>query len=631
MRRCLRPIAWASFARCRPRFGLALLCWLCASLATASEGVPSLSAGGVLSFAAAEFVQSTSQSPPVSAQWSRVALPDSWRKVGRKSRDYGWYRLRFSFDAPGSADQPIPPQAIYISRITNNIEVFLNGGSFAVSGRMGADPEESWNVAQFYAIPSSLLKPGSNELLIRLHPDEYARPGIARVHLGDAGALKPRYERRYAIQTAGPQLISVLLVLLGVFSLTVWLHRRREKMFLLFGLMSLVASIRLLPYYLTDTPIWLAVLLLPAVCWLLALQFTFTLHYAARPMPRVERAVNWGAVALTLISFAAIPFGTDAYTRLSVMFYAFLGLAALPLAITNIYQLARNRNLANLFMIVVVAINLSLGIHDVINVQEWLAFDQLYLLPWGLPFVLLAVAGLLVQRFIQTLESYESLNTELAQRITEREGDLAASYRRERELDQQRVAAEERQKLMRDMHDGIGSFLMSTLALARHRKMSQHELEGILQDCIDELKLTIDSMEPVERDLLVVLGNLRYRLEPRLIAAGIALEWAVQDLPQLSYLDTENVGSILHIVQEALTNTLKHAQASRITLTTGVEISTNRVLVRLTDDGRGRHPDARAGRGLGNMRSRAARLGGSVEIIDLVGGGTCVNLYLPIR
>jgi signal transduction histidine kinase len=138
-------------------------------------------------------------------------------------------------------------------------------------------------------------------------------------------------------------------------------------------------------------------------------------------------------------------------------------------------------------------------------------------------------------------------------------------------------------------------------------------------------------MEPVESDLLVVLGNLRYRLEPRLTAAGIGLEWAVQDLPQLSYLDHENVRSILHIVQEALTNTLKHAKATRITISTGVDFPTQRVLVRITDDGQGRSADARAGRGLGNMRSRAAKLGGEILVIDLKGGGTSVNLYLPLR
>jgi signal transduction histidine kinase len=207
---------------------------------------------------------------------------------------------------------------------------------------------------------------------------------------------------------------------------------------------------------------------------------------------------------------------------------------------------------------------------------------------------------------------------------------LTQSYERLRTLDQQRTTAEERQKLMRDMHDGIGSHLMSTLALARMGALSQHDMEEILADCIDELKITIDSLEPVESDLLVVLGNLRYRLEPRLNAAGIELEWAVSDIPPLAYLNPENTRSILRIVQEAFTNTLKHAHANRITLSTGVDYANARVIVRLTDDGQGFKPGQPAGRGVENMKSRAAKLNGGVEVLPLKGGGTCVNLYLPL-
>jgi signal transduction histidine kinase len=155
-------------------------------------------------------------------------------------------------------------------------------------------------------------------------------------------------------------------------------------------------------------------------------------------------------------------------------------------------------------------------------------------------------------------------------------------------------------------------------------------MQEILADCIDELKITIDSLEPVESDLLVVLGNLRYRLEPRLNAAGISLEWAVNDLPPLAYLDPENTRSILRIVQEALTNTLKHANAHRITLSTSVDYANARVIVRLTDDGEGFKPGHAPGRGVENMKNRAAKLNGDVEVVALKGGGTCVNLYLPL-
>jgi signal transduction histidine kinase len=578
----------------------------------------------------AEFLQSASLNvPDAASEWIVVDLPDSWRKQKRDWAKYGWYRLTFTHHGAKHDGHAASQRAVYISRVTNNIELYLNGSSFALSGRLGPKPQESWNLAQYHLVPSSLIREGENTLLIRLHPDKYARAGVANVLLGDADALKSIYDTRYFIQTTAPQLITGVLVVMAIFSLTLWLRRRSETMFLLFGLMAVVAVVRLFHHYLRDTPDWLGAMAVPAMCWLSILQVNFSLHYADKQMPRFERAlIIFGVFCSVFILICAL---TGYFWLATTVIYSVFALMAPFLTGLLIYQLTRNLTRGNILMIVAVLFNAAVGVHDFINYQELLGFDRLYLLPLGLPLLLMSVAALLVKRFVETLDSYESLNADLANRITIRERDLAASFLRERVLDQQRATAEERQRLMRDMHDGLGSQLMSTLAVMRRGTLTQAQLETIIADAIDELKLTIDSLEPVERDLLVVLGNLRYRLEPRLQAAGITLEWAVTDLPPLDYLDPSNVRSVLHIVQEAFTNTLKHANATRITLSTGVDRAAGRVLVRMTDDGQSfDHDKIRNGRGLANMRDRAARLGGHVEIIPLKGGGTCVSLYLPL-
>jgi signal transduction histidine kinase len=609
-----------------------LLALLMALLAAASHanGNASVDKHGFIIFDTADFLQSSSLAPPPQdANWSPVALPDSWRQQKRNWKQYGWYRL--SFEHRGSNHDGIVAhqRAIYISRITNNIEVFLNGSSFAVSGRLGPRPQESWNLAQYHLVPASLIREGRNELLIRLHPDFYARAGIAQVYFGEANAIKPHYDIRYFIQTTTPQLITGVLVIMTIFSLSIWLRRRNETMFLLFGLMTAVAVVRMFHHYLRDTPDWLAAMAVPAMSWLSIFQVNFSLHYANRQMPRLEIGLICLGIVATLFLFIMAVAGK--FMIATTIVYALFALLAPILGGLLIYQLSRQITRGNVLMICAVVLTTGFGIHDFLNYQELLGYDRLYLIPLGLPMLLVAVAALLVRRFVETLANYEKLNAELAHRIDVRERDLAASFQRERELNHQRATAEERQRLMRDMHDGLGSYLMSTLAIMRRGNLSQRELESIVTDCIDELKLTIDSLEPVERDLLVVLGNLRYRLEPRLSAAGISLEWAVSDLPPLTYLEPDNVRSVLRIVQEAFTNTLKHANATRITLSTGIDRATNRVLVRVTDDGKSFDANStRGGRGLANMQDRAKRLGGQVEIFPLKGGGTCVNLYLPM-
>jgi len=153
----------------------------------------------------------------------------------------------------------------------------------------------------------------------------------------------------------------------------------------------------------------------------------------------------------------------------------------------------------------------------------------------------------------------------------------------------------------------------------------------IVRECIDDLRLVIDSMEPVDDDLLTVLGSLRYRLEPRFNAAGISLSWQVRELPPLHYLTPRNVLHILRVLQEALTNVLKHAGASRITVSTGVDLLDGTVWLRVADDGHGfpAQGSPSAGRGLGNMRRRAEALGGTLEM-DTGPGGTNITLRLPL-
>ncbi len=645
----MKPTAWVLFApfkralnlACQsghwlPAGCLAFACVFVPAPALASitpDLVPIVNAGlatdRITTFVHAQFLQSTSLSPPPeNAAWEMIDLPDSWRQQKRDWEKFGWYRLTFNDRPSMPTDTNSGQRAIYISRVTNNIEIYLNKQSFAVSGRF-QPPQESWNLAQYYLIPSSMIRDGRNEILIRLHPDSYSRAGIANVLLGPSELIEPQYLRRHFVQTTAPQLITGVMVVMAVLSFALWLRRRSETIFLLFGLMATVAVVRLFHHYLRETPIWLGVMAVPAMCWLTAFQVNFSLHYAKRSMPRLERGLIIFATVSSLLLFISI-FG-GFFGLATTIIYGLLALLTPVLTAILIYQLTRTITPGNILMIVAVLLTSGFGVHDFLNYRELLGYDRLYLIPLGLPLLLVAVAALLVRRFVDTLDSYESLNVGLASRITDRERDLEASFARERLLDQQRSTAEERQKLMRDMHDGIGSQLMSTLALMKRGTLSREALEGIITDCIDELKLTIDSLEPVERDLLVVLGNLRYRLEPRLNAAGISLQWAVNDLPPLDYLEPENVRSILRIIQEAFTNTLKHGNATRITLSTGVDHAANRVLVRVTDDGQSFDQEKiRGGRGVANMKVRAENMRGSVEIIPLKGGGTCVNLLLPL-
>lgn len=212
-----------------------------------------------------------------------------------------------------------------------------------------------------------------------------------------------------------------------------------------------------------------------------------------------------------------------------------------------------------------------------------------------------------------------------------REAELAASRVRLREVEHRQLVATERQRLMQDMHDGLGSSLVSALRVVELGRMDEAEVVEVLRGCIDDLNLAIDSMEPMESDLLLLLATLRYRLEPRLESTGIALRWEVQDVPSLDWLAPKHALHILRILQEAFTNIIKHTRASKIRVSTASK--DDYVTVTITDNGQGFAAENAlrgSGKGLSNQVRRAQAIDAEVAW-DSSDEGTCFTLRLPIK
>jgi signal transduction histidine kinase len=269
------------------------------------------------------------------------------------------------------------------------------------------------------------------------------------------------------------------------------------------------------------------------------------------------------------------------------------------------------------------------GAHDWL-LQNWrIDIESVYLLPMGVVALFVMFLTTLARRYLQALTASEKASALLEVRLSDRERELRESYSKLHEIEQSQMLSQERQRLMREMHDGLGSALMSSLVAVERGQMQPGEIAQVLRECVDDLKLTIDSLEPVDDDLLVVLATLRYRLEPRLDAAGIKLSWEVQPVPTLSWLNPNSALQILRMLQEILANILKHARARCIRVVT--QQQGDKIMIIVADDGAGFDVAARStGRGLNNLRRRAADIDGSVDI-ESHSGGTSVTISLPIE
>jgi signal transduction histidine kinase len=230
------------------------------------------------------------------------------------------------------------------------------------------------------------------------------------------------------------------------------------------------------------------------------------------------------------------------------------------------------------------------------------------------------------RRVAQALAESRRLNSELEERVRQKQLELERSFDALQRLSREAAVVEERRRIMADMHDGIGGQLISTLSLVEGGEAPMEQIAEALRECIDDLRLAIDSLEPTDDDLLPVLGNLRYRLEPRLKARSIELDWQVKDVPKLACLTPQNVLHVLRILQEAFTNVLKHAQATVVTVVTSSDARGVRIDV--SDDGRGFDAaDGSHGHGLASMRQRARAVGGEL-LLKTTPTGTTLSLLL---
>ena len=211
---------------------------------------------------------------------------------------------------------------------------------------------------------------------------------------------------------------------------------------------------------------------------------------------------------------------------------------------------------------------------------------------------------------------------------------------REREANIKRAAAEEQARISRELHDVIAhNVSVMTIQAAAARDVFESEpqrarealgsIESTGRAALTELRRLLSAVrDGGHRELAPQPGLAALEeLVSQVRSAGLAVELNVEgERPPLpAALDL----SAYRIVQEALTNTLKHASARHAWV--DVRFGDAEVDVVVRDDGVGTVPNgAGSGRGLIGMRERVAFFGGSLDAGPQAGGGYAVSAHLPI-
>lgn len=206
-----------------------------------------------------------------------------------------------------------------------------------------------------------------------------------------------------------------------------------------------------------------------------------------------------------------------------------------------------------------------------------------------------------------------------------------------------RTRREERDRLVRDLHDRASADVSHLAQLADLTLSESAALPSATQDRLRELHAGARDAETAIGDLLwaadaqnerlpQLAARLRVRIRERLQPHGVEPDFTSWPAPVPALaLSAAVSGQLLHLSHEVLNNVVKHAQATKLVCT--LTLADGAFVLGFQDNGRGFRPDALpAGRrGLANLRSRVQTLGGTLQIQSAPGAGTEITVRLPLE
>lgn len=546
------------------------------------------------------------------------------------------------------------------------MDVYLNGVWVAGLPRTNGAVRYRWNRPLVVPLARRLLRPdGPNTVVVELSSYE-ARTLLPPMYVGSVASANLAFEMTAFIGSSMANASNLLCLLAGLFLLGAgWVSREEGRAFALAGALTTVwavmFSLVLMPYMpVAWQPVreWLQYVCLGGVAILLTL-FVFAFIGERMPTP-ARRALFAAAISVpVLYPVADLPMRgwmAQYWLPLLMLFYVY---ATGRLALHAV----RTRRRPAFLLLALNILTQVFALHDhnvVAQLWAWpvpgqgwtlthLLAAPVLLSHLTLPLLLLVMGQSLLEQMRSHVSRIRQSNEVLSSTLAQRERELQVSYQRQREMENEAAAQSERDRIYRELHDGIGSKLVTTLFSVREREISTPQLEQRLLDALKDLRETISETQPREmRPIQDILFGYASGLDEALSSDQFHVEIDIAEGREAVLLGDE-ARSLLRIVEETVANTVKHAGATKLRLSMAVD---DRNVLRLCMDDNGRTAAAEAmdgeggraglmaalkpaahilsgGRGLAGMRSRAQQMGARYRFVR-TRHGAHTRVHLPL-
>ncbi len=573
----------------------------------------------------------------ISQSWIQAELPFHWRNQFSDTRAV-WYRLQLSRDELDSLEglhAGLTEQlfGIYIWRLNQTADVWFNGTKIGSGGSTAEPMARHWNSPLYFTIPASLVV-DQNEILIK-HFAQHSWGSMEAIIVGIEDALMPVYEGRYFIQHDVALGLFVFVLITGLFCFGIWFYRRQEVQYLWFAIASIGLSffclnqfIRYLPI---DADLWRWLSNMSTDLWASSL-FIFLLRSLDLKKPLAEKLVVG-----YLCSGIPVYFYASYYQVFDINVFYHSG--SLLIAIYGFFictaEYLRTRDSLPAFYCCVLALVFIAGLHDtvmqaIVN-NGWFTSSEpgfqyhFNFVHFAAPLIFLLIGTSLVKRFINSMNETDLLNEELEQRVSEASDELAENYRAIEEVLVQQSASEERERIYRDLHDDVGSKLLSL-----YYRLDNPSDSILAKSALEDLRDIVSHKSMESCSLSMAVQQWRSEAFNRTQDAGVTLGWHFDDAGTETILDESQHAQLRRMLREVLSNAILHNKdISEIKVS--IDVIGDFLRVTVSNNGVVEPVSCwKPGRGISNLRVRSRDLRGNFSLNDLEEGWVQASWSTPL-
>jgi len=539
-------------------------------------------------------------------------LPWKWDSEFPRKSGIGHFNFIFDLNDANYHTIQVNGQGIAFSALSigNRYRYRLNSGSWQNIGWDETNTQYR-SLPRWHVLQQTQLMQGMNTLELELRFEPANQAGISKIEIGEINSTFVDHQKIINIHYSSSLLMLLISLFIGVFTLVIWSITKRN-IFALSAAAEIIFALRQLSVFIEYPPIptWLwnsfTASSLAVYVWLMCEVSSCLLTSKSPILLSTTRYFTWFSIVVIFIESARG--GTHLF-----LFWLSIIFVLVALHMIRLLWFACRTSDINLRIFALAFMGVVIfGLHDYLYAHfgstkfGHLRASMFSPLLFNLSLAMIAIRYFLV---IQNESNRSKLNAD---------------------LQNEQAKHGERQRIMTELHDSVGSHLVGLLSLIKGGA-ARKDIESLTTDALQELRIAVDALQPVNGNLAAVLATLRHRLQPRLDAANLKLIWHVEDLPKLNNLTPQGIQNIQRILLEAFTNIMRHAKASAITVKAVHLASQGIINISICDDGVGFHSSnfEYAGQGIKNMRTRAQAIGTEIEFYTNVPCGSCIRMQIP--